>query len=74
VVGYSVKAKGIARDIFGTDENYVLPVQSLQSNEALLKAFKWLVNNENMVRKNLNRIMPDYKKRVYAGVEALKKL
>lgn len=29
VIGYSVKAKGIAKDIFGTYENYVLPVQSL---------------------------------------------
>ena len=29
VVGYSVKARGIAKDIFGTYENYVLPVQNL---------------------------------------------
>ncbi len=29
VVGYSVKARGIARDIFGDEEHYVLPVQSL---------------------------------------------
>ena len=27
VVGYSVKAKGIAKDIFGTYENYVIPVK-----------------------------------------------
>ena len=31
VVGYSVKARGIARDIFGTEDRYVLPVQSLQT-------------------------------------------
>ncbi|MFR4670990.1 MAG: hypothetical protein ACLT69_14285 [Intestinibacter bartlettii] len=30
VIGYSVKAKGIAKDIFGTYENYVLPVQYYQ--------------------------------------------
>ena len=30
VLGYSVKSKGIARDIFGTEEHYVLPVQELQ--------------------------------------------
>ena len=26
-VGYSIKARGIARDIFGTEDNYVVPVQ-----------------------------------------------
>lgn len=30
VIGYSVKARGIARDLFGNEEHYVLPVQSLQ--------------------------------------------
>ena len=29
VVGYSIKARGIAKDLFGTDEGYVLPVQAL---------------------------------------------
>jgi polysaccharide pyruvyl transferase WcaK-like protein len=31
VVGYSVKSKGIAKDIFGTYEGYVIPVQSLDA-------------------------------------------
>lgn len=35
VVGYSVKAKGIAKDIFGTYDDYVLPVQSLKEKEEL---------------------------------------
>lgn len=35
VVGYSVKARGIARDLFGTEKNYVLPVQLLRKEEDL---------------------------------------
>ena len=35
VVGYSVKARGIAKDIFGTEENYVIPVQSLTKESEL---------------------------------------
>ena len=35
VVGYSVKARGIARDLFGTEKNYVLPVQLLRKEEAI---------------------------------------
>ena len=35
VLGYSVKSRGIARDLFGNEENYVLPVQSLQEPDEL---------------------------------------
>lgn len=42
VVGYSVKAKGIAKDLFGTYENYVIPVQELKEQSDLLNSFLWL--------------------------------
>lgn len=60
VVGYSVKARGIARDLFGTEENYVIPVQTLQEKEDLLKAYHWIAERENEIRDHLQRIMPDY--------------
>ncbi len=50
VVGYSNKAKGIAKDLFGTFENYVLPVQSLQNKEDLTNAYVWLTENQNIIR------------------------
>lgn len=74
VVGYSVKAKGIARDLFGTEENYVLPVQKLKNEDDLTKAFYWLQKNELMIKEKLQNVMQEYSNRVYAGVEALKKL
>lgn len=45
VVGYSIKARGIAKDLFGTDEGYVLPVQALAKKEDLVNAFDWLYQN-----------------------------
>lgn len=60
VVGYSVKARGIARDLFGTEENYVLPVQQLTQPEQLIKAFVWLSRREQEIRNHLERILPDY--------------
>ena len=60
VAGYSVKSRGIARDLFGTEDNYVVPVQNLQSNEDLSSAFRWLVRNENRIRSHLDSIMPEY--------------
>lgn len=49
VIGYSVKAKGIAKDIFGTYENYVLPVQSLNTNVDLVDGFRFIVDNESKI-------------------------
>lgn len=61
VVGYSIKAKGIAKDIFGTYENYVIPVQSLNEEKDLTKAFEWIKCNEVKIKKHLNEFMPSYK-------------
>lgn len=64
VVGYSVKAKGIATDLFGTDQNYVIPVQALQKKDDLTDAFVYLLKNEDNIRMHLKSFMPEYKNRV----------
>lgn len=74
VLGYSVKSKGIAKDIFGTDKNYVLPVQTLQSPFELADGFSWLYANEKEIRKHLKAIMPEYILKAYAAREAVRKL
>lgn len=61
VVGYSIKARGIAKDLFGTEENYVLPVQSLREISDLTKTFCWLQEHETEVRDHLATILPNYK-------------
>ncbi len=71
VVGYSVKARGIARDLFGTDENYVLPVQSLQEKEELIASFEWLKGQENEIRQHLKETMPEYRGRAAEGRKLL---
>lgn len=63
VVGYSVKARGIARDLFGTEEHYVIPVQSLSRAEDLAQGFKWLLEKEELIRAHLKEVMPAYKSR-----------
>lgn len=65
--GYSVKARGIARDLFGTDENYVLPVQGLQDKKELIDRFEWMRDREEEIRNHLEKIMPEYKKRAVEG-------
>lgn len=74
VVGYSVKSWGIARDLFGSEKKYVLPVQNMVEKDDLVNAFMWLQSNEMQVRERLQSIMPEYKKRIDKGVQELKKL
>lgn len=70
VVGYSVKAIGIARDLFGTDENYVKSVQELDSDNEITRYFKYIEKNCDGIKQHLERIMPKYsKKALKAGVE-----
>lgn len=60
VVGYSVKARGIAKDIFGTEKNYVLSVQNLNEKNDLVKAFRWLAEREYEIRTYLEEFIPGY--------------
>lgn len=74
VIGYSVKARGIARDLFGTEEHYVLPVQTLSDPEELIKAYDWLMEREDQIRGRLESIMPGYCKRAGEAGEELRRL
>lgn len=65
VVGYSVKARGIARDLFGAEENYVLPVQNLIEPDQLTKAFIWVDKNKENIRANLTCRMNEYLSKPY---------
>lgn len=70
VVGYSVKARGIALDIFRDIEHYVIPVQKLKNRDDLTKAFCWLLDNEAKIRENYQKNMPEYVRKCeqYAGI------
>ena len=74
VLGYSVKSRGIARDLFGSEEHYVIPVQGMTDPRALADGFDWLLKNENDIRVHLEKTMPGYKKQAYNALDALKKL
>lgn len=64
VLGYSIKSRGIAKDLFGTDENFVIPVQDLSSETVLADAFHWIRDNESKLRQHLEEVMPGYKARI----------
>jgi len=72
VVGYSVKARGIAKDLFDIEENYVISVQSLEQEDILLNAYLWMEQHEDLIRKNLQEkmdIYKDYRSKYVRGLE-----
>ena len=71
VAGYSVKAKGIAKDLFGSYEKYVTPVQKLVNETDLTDAFRFLMDNQSDVKKHLQKIMPAYIQNAYEAGKLL---
>lgn len=74
VVGYSIKSRGIATDLFGSYENYVISVQNMKNDSELTEAFKYIVDNESKIRNTLHKIIPKYKEKAYIAVDELSKL
>lgn len=72
VMGYSVKSKGIARDLFGTEDNYVISTKSIKSGMELRNGIEWLIENGDNIRKALENRVPQYKEEAMKAVELIK--
>lgn len=60
VLGYSVKSRGITKDLFGVEEGYVVPVQTLKFSTDIKNTFKNLINNEQAIKKKYELVLRDY--------------
>ena len=69
-----MKARGIAKDLFGSWENYVLPVQTLEKKEDLTEAFLWLQKQEEAIRSRLTAEMPGYRERAREAGKLIRRL
>lgn len=60
VIGYSVKARGIARDLFGREEGHLIPVQELSSGDQLIAAYDAMLCRADGEREYLAQRLPAY--------------
>lgn len=74
VAGYSIKARGIAIDLFGTEKHYVVPVQAFKDKNDLVQEFHWLEKHESEIRSHLQNIMPEYKNRAFESKKLLEQI
>ncbi len=60
VIGYSVKSRGIAQDIFGSYKDYVLPSTEI-TKDTLIEKFNYIYNNRKEIKKFLDGKMKSMK-------------
>jgi len=65
VAGYSVKSIGIARDLFGTEEGYVMDVRKSSSKDEMMVSFKNIRLKEQYIKNILKNKMLEYENRLF---------
>ena len=71
VIGYSVKSRGIAKDIFGTDEGLVIPVSEITDVKKMIQAYEDFLKKKESYRKHLEEFMPSYIERAKSSINEL---
>ncbi|PFE04365.1 hypothetical protein COE15_01475 [Bacillus cereus] len=73
VLGYSIKSKGIAKDLFG-EEKLVLNIEEISNSNKLKAKFDEMVREEDQLKRKLEQTMPNIKRMSYKAVEYLQEL
>jgi colanic acid/amylovoran biosynthesis protein len=73
VLGYSVKSKGIAKDIFG-EEKLVLNLHEISDSNKLKAKFDEMLKEEEEIKQKLVATIPRIKEMSYRAVDYLKEL
>ena len=74
VVGSSVKARGIARDLFSDETGYILPVQELSDANDLTKAFLSLYEKRSEIIAHYKATLPTYLAKSHQALDLLKRI
>lgn len=70
VIGYSIKSKAIALDLFGTDKLYVQDAAKIKTGNELIESIQYLFKNENAIREQLKKQMIVNNRRIKNGSKA----
>lgn len=73
VLGYSIKSKGIAKDLFGY-ERMVLSIDQIADTDLLIAQFDALLREENELRHALMQRIPEIQALSWSAGDALKRL
>lgn len=74
VLGYSTKSIGIAQDLFGTEEGYVISVKDVKQKEDIWNGLKNIIQNEKEIKASLQDKIPHYQEKVHSLAKLFKEL
>lgn len=73
-LSYSIKSRGIAKDLFGTEEGYAIPWKQIDTEDVLKDTFiRILYNQEAELRERYERILPEYKESILNAAREIKR-
>ncbi len=73
-LSYSIKSRGIATDLFGTEKGYAMPYKDIKDENELKDAFvDVLYNNEEKIKSIYKDVLPGYKETVINGTKKMLK-
>ena len=73
VLGYSIKSRGIAKDLFG-EEKLVLSINEISDSDKLKVNFEVMLKEELEIKQKLQAAVPDIKQMSYTAVDYVNEL
>lgn len=73
-IGYSVKARGIARDLFGSEKGMTISISEISDSNALIEAFANIYDNRRDVSDKLKAVIPEYKRKALVSGDVFRGL
>lgn len=71
-ISYSIKSRGIAKDLFGTEEGYAIPWKNISSENEIKNAFiTCLYEKESEIRKHYAENISEYKQSIIDAVKSM---
>ena len=72
-LGYSIKSRGIAKDL-GLPDNLVLDTKKIVTGNELQDSFEYLLSHEQIIKAHLNKVIPEYRKKPQGVLNILSQL
>lgn len=73
VVGYSIKAQGLALDLFGTTDHFVIMRDDISDDQCLLRSVEYVLSHREAIKGQLEKVIPEYRQQAVRAAELLLK-
>lgn len=73
-IGYSIKARGIVRDLFGDEKGMTVSIKEISGTDKLIDAYANIYQRQREIKETLLAIMPEYQEKALISGKVFKDL